>query len=143
MALDDCTCTPRSSSSSKPTDDCHRSDRNRDFLVSYCVGRSQTLNRLEAVAIRLTTITCTLAATFTRQPLPTVANFCGVLNFVTVRAVMKKRKLPPPPIKITHYTVYADTVPLKSSFCPMGTLPTHFSAHTRAVCMHDHRLIAM
>ena len=49
--------------------------------------------------MRLTTIACTIVATFTIRPLPTVANFRVVLNFMTVRVVTKITK-------ITHYMEY-------------------------------------
>ena len=52
-----------------------------------------SLNRLEADAMCLAMIVCTLAATFTIWLLSTVANFCGVLNFVTVRVVTKITKI--------------------------------------------------
>ena len=71
-------------SSNRLTDDCHRSDRNRDFSASYCV-RSQTLNRLE---------------TDTRGKFyQTTFTYCGKfllnVNFVTVRTVTKVRKISP------------------------------------------------
>ena len=53
------------------------------------------LNRLEADAMHLTMITCTLTATVTRRPLPILAKFCGGLIFVTVRAVTKITKITP------------------------------------------------
>ena len=65
-------------------------------------AKSWTLNRLEADAMRLITIACTLAGGFTRRPLSTVANFCGMLNFRTVRAVTKITK-------ITHYMQWRTT----------------------------------
>ena len=43
--------------------------------------------------------TCVLVrSNFVRQPLPTVANFHGVLNFMTIRAVTKITKISAPQI---------------------------------------------
>ena len=96
VPLDDRTCHAPFAIKRKPTNDRHLSDRNREIssiILSLMVKDTQQDGEMPCVRSRSRAHSHRL---FSRRPLPTVANFHGVQNFVTVRSVTKITKISTP-----------------------------------------------
>ena len=99
VALDDHTCHAPFAIERKPSNDRHQSDRNREIsslILRLMVEDIQQDGEMPCIRSQLCAHSRQL---FSRRPLPTVTNFHGVQNFVTVRLVTKITKM-------TRYTVY-------------------------------------
>ena len=104
VALEDCTCHAPFAIIKQPTDDCHRSDRNRNFPVSYYMfddcRDSTDWRQMPCV---LTMIACTLAATLPDDLYLLWQTFMGC-KFHDCQSSHKNNENQPP-TKITRYTI--------------------------------------